>query len=212
MNVADPVARDREAGHGKAAGDEPRRAVETDAVLERLGARTIVLVGMMGCGKSSVGRLLASRLKLPFVDADTEIERAANLTVPEIFARHGETYFRSGEHRVIARLLGQGPQVLATGGGAFMNPETRRLIAESAVSVWLKADFETLFERVSRRTNRPLLQTPDPAGVLRRLMEQRDPVYAGADVSVDSRNVPHEQVVSEVVAALDGYMSGTPSA
>ncbi|MDJ0933143.1 shikimate kinase [Breoghania sp.] len=172
----------------------------------RLGERTIVLVGMMGGGKSSVGRQLAARLKLPFVDADTEIEQAANMTVEEIFHRQGESYFRAGEHRVIARLLGQGPQVLATGGGAYMNADTRRLIAQSGVSVWLRADFDTLFDRVSRRTNRPLLQNPDPAGVLRRLMEQREPVYAEVDISVDSRNVPHEQVVSEVVVAMNAHL------
>ena len=206
MSVADPATGDRGSHGRKNVKSDPAGGPDTDDVRERLGARTIVLVGMMGCGKSSVGRLLAARLKLPFVDADTEIELAANLTIQEIFARHGETYFRAGEHRVIARLLGQGPQVLATGGGAFMNPATRELIAQSGISVWLKADFETLFERVSRRSNRPLLQTPDPAGVLKRLIAQRDPVYAKADVCVDSRNVPHEQVVSEVVAAVDGHM------
>ncbi|WP_321341915.1 shikimate kinase [Breoghania sp.] len=180
---------------------------DVEGVRNRLGKRTIVLVGMMGCGKSSVGRLLANRLNLPFVDADLEIEAAANLTIPEIFERHGEAYFRSGEHRVILRLLGEGPQVLATGGGAFMNPETRREISEKGISVWLKADFETLFTRVSRRTHRPLLQTKDPAAVLRELLRKRNPIYEMADVGVDSRDVPHEQVVSEIVNVLDDFMS-----
>ncbi|WP_321335757.1 shikimate kinase [Breoghania sp.] len=187
-------------------GDQTR-VPDVEGVRTRLGKRTIVLVGMMGCGKSSVGRLLANRLRLPFVDADLEIEAAANLTIPEIFERHGEAYFRSGEHRVIVRLLGEGPQVLATGGGAFMNPETRHSISGNGISVWLKADFETLFARVSRRTHRPLLQTPDPAAVLRELLRKRNPIYEKADVSVDSRDVPHEQVVSDIVNVLDDFMS-----
>ncbi|AXS42290.1 shikimate kinase [Breoghania sp. L-A4] len=185
---------------------------DPDRLRERLGARSIVLVGMMGCGKTSVGRQLAARLKIPFVDADHEIEEAANLTVPEIFARHGEDYFRAGERRVIARLLGQPPRVLATGGGAFMNAQTRANIAERGVSVWLKGDFETLFARVSRRTSRPLLQNPDPEGVMRKLLAERDPVYAQADVTVISRDVPHEVIVDEILAGLDDYFAAHPEA
>lgn len=179
---------------------------ETARLLERLGARSIVLIGMMGCGKSSVGRQLAARLRLPFVDADHEIEQAANLTIPEIFDIHGEDYFRAGEQRVIARLLGQPPQVLATGGGAYMNAQTRAAIGEHAVSVWLKADLETLFERVSRKANRPLLKNPDPKGVMRKLIAERDPVYALADVTVVSRDVSHDVIVDEIVAALAAYL------
>lgn len=180
--------------------------VDIDRLRTRLGDRSVVLVGMMGCGKTSVGRPLAARLKLPFVDADHEIEVAANMAISEIFTQHGEDYFRAGEQRVIARLLRQGAQVLATGGGAFMNAETRSAVKAQAVSVWLKADFETLFERVSRKPTRPLLQGPDPQGTLRRLLREREPVYATADMVIDSRNVPHEQVVTEIVEVLDRFL------
>jgi shikimate kinase len=138
-----------------------------------LGARSVVLVGMMGAGKSSVGRRLATRLGLPFTDADNEIEAAAGMSIPEIFAAHGEAAFRSGEARVIARLLDGGPQVLATGGGAFMNADTRAAIRAKAVSVWLKAEFDVLMRRVKRRSDRPLLKTADPAATLKALMETR---------------------------------------
>lgn len=185
-------------------------AVMTEAapLLPLLGRRSIVLVGMMGAGKSSVGRRLAQRLGLPFADADIEIENAAGMTIPEIFASRGEPEFREGERRVILRLLGQGPIVLATGGGAFMNAETRAAIGRDGVSVWLKAEFEVLMRRVRKRSNRPLLQTPDPEGTLRRLMADRYPVYALADVTILSRDVPHDTVVDEIIEALRQKLQG----
>src|ERR1700756_3673046 len=142
---------------------------ETD-ILSALGARSIVLVGMMGAGKSTIGRRRAARLNLPFVDADTEIEAAAGMTIPEIFEVHGERHFRDGEARVIARLLDGGPGVLATGGGSFMREETRRRIGDKAVSIWLKADTDVIMKRVKRRTDRPLLQTEDPVATVNRLL------------------------------------------
>ncbi|HET9904888.1 MAG TPA: shikimate kinase [Xanthobacteraceae bacterium] len=175
------------------------------AVVAALGRRSIALVGMMGAGKSSVGRRLAIRLNLPFVDADTEIEAAAGMTIPEIFAAHGEGAFRSGEARVIARLLDAGPQVLATGGGAFMNADTRAAIREKAVSVWLKADLDVLMRRVKRRSDRPLLKTADPAATLKALMAEREPVYAEADLIVASRDAPHALVVEDIVAGLQQF-------
>jgi shikimate kinase len=176
-------------------------------ILAGLGRRSIVLVGMMGVGKSSVGRRLAGRLSIPFVDADTEIEMAAGMTIAEIFARHGEPYFRSGEARVIARLLDGGPQVLATGGGAFMNADTRALITVKGVSIWLHADFDVLQRRISkRRSDRPLLQTDDPAETLRRLLAEREPAYALADLTVQSREVPHEAIVADMMAALASFL------
>ena len=168
----------------------------------QLGARSLVLVGLMGAGKSTVGRRLAQTLKLPFRDADHEIEAAAGMTIPEIFAVHGEEHFRDGERRVIARLLQDGPIVLATGGGAFMNEETRGRIAERGISIWLKADLDVLMRRVRKRSTRPLLQNPDPEGTMRRLMELRHPVYATADITVDSHEAPHDRVVTELIKAL----------
>jgi shikimate kinase len=170
-----------------------------------LGTRSLVLVGLMGAGKSTVGRRLAQALKLPFRDADHEIEAAAGMTIPEIFAVHGEEHFRDGERRVIARLLQEGPIVLATGGGAFMNEETRSRIAEHGISIWLKADLDVLMRRVRKRSTRPLLQNPDPEGTMRRLMELRHPVYATADIMIDSHETPHDKVVAEVVRALDEW-------
>ncbi len=179
---------------------------------EALGRRTIVLVGMMGSGKSSVGRRLAARLGLPFSDADTEIEQAAGMTIPEIFAAHGEAFFRDGERRVIARLLGSGPRVLATGGGAFMSDETRERIAAQGISVWLKAEPDVLMRRVRKRANRPLLQTPDPEGTLRNLLSAREPVYALADLTVVSHDAPHEAVVTDLFVALAQYLGlGAPA-
>jgi shikimate kinase len=169
---------------------------------ERLGQRSLVLVGLMGCGKSSVGRRLAAVLELPFVDADDEIERAAGKTIPEIFEAHGEAYFRDGERKVIARLLKSGPQVLATGGGAWMAAETRERAAEDGVSIWLRAELGILMRRVARRDNRPLLKTVDPEARMRALMTERYPIYAEADVTVDSREVPHDVIVDEIVRAL----------
>lgn len=173
-----------------------------------LRGRSLVLVGLMGSGKSTVGRRLASRLDLPFVDADAEIERAAGKTIPEIFAAHGEPYFRDGERRVIARLLAEGGHVLATGGGAFMDTTTRALVRSRGVSVWLKADLDVLMKRVRKRGNRPLLQTPDPEGAMRQLMEVRYPVYAEADITVQSHDSPHEVVVDDVIAAVLDYLPG----
>ncbi|MBD8877316.1 shikimate kinase [Roseibium polysiphoniae] len=171
-------------------------------VVEALGDRSIVLVGIMGSGKSTVGRRLAQKLGLRFIDADTAIEQAANMTIAEIFATHGEPYFRSGEERVIARLLKEGPQVLATGGGAFMSDATRKAISEHGISVWLKADLDTVMTRVRKKATRPLLQNPDPDGTMRELLTARDPVYATADLSVHSREVPHEVVMDEIIEAL----------
>jgi shikimate kinase len=171
----------------------------------QLGSRSLVLVGLMGAGKSTVGRRLAQTLKLPFRDADHEIEAAAGMTIPEIFAVHGEDHFRDGERRVIARLLQEGPIVLATGGGAFMNEETRQRVAECAISIWLKADLDVLMRRVRKRSTRPLLQNPDPEGTMRRLMDLRYPVYATADITIDSHEAPHDKVVAEVVRAVSEW-------
>lgn len=187
----------------------------TEAALDlrqRLGARSIVLVGMMGSGKSTVGSRLAARLALPFVDADHEIEVAAGMSIPDIFASRGEAEFRAGEQRVIARLLTQGPQVLATGGGAFMNADTRARIAERGVSIWLKADPDTLMRRVRKRGNRPLLQTSDPEATLRALLAEREPVYALADLTVTSRDDPHDVVVEAVREAVEQWLEASAGA
>jgi shikimate kinase len=167
--------------------------------------RPIVLVGLMGAGKSSIGRRLAQRLDLPFVDADKEIETAAGCTIEEIFERFGEAAFRDGERRVITRLLDQPAHVLATGGGAFMDPLVRARVGEVAISVWLYADVELLVKRVSRRSNRPLLKAGDPRAVLEQLIEQRYPVYAQADLRIDSADAPPEQTVQKVIDELQRY-------
>ena len=182
--------------------------VDLKHLVAALGKRSIVLVGIMGCGKSTVGKRLAQRLGLEFVDADSEIERAANMTVAEIFAEHGEPYFRSGEERVIARLLQEGPQVLATGGGAFMSDATRSEIETNGLSIWLKVDFETVMARVRRRSTRPLLRNPDPEGTMRKLMAEREPVYARAQLTVTSKDVPHEAVVDQIVLTLADHLYG----
>jgi shikimate kinase len=179
---------DAPARRGAAAGLQPRRA--------------IVLVGLMGAGKTKIGRRLAARLNLPFFDSDEEIESAAGETIEEIFANRGEPAFRDGERRVIARLL-QGPvHVLATGGGAFMDPATRRVIAARGVSVWLRAELDVLFARVSRRANRPLLKTPNPRAVLAELIDRRYPIYAEADITIDSGEGPPDATASRAIAAL----------
>jgi shikimate kinase len=175
------------------------------AVVRALGRRSIVLVGMMGAGKSSVGRRLAGRLGIPFVDADSEIESAAGMTIPEIFAKHGEPYFRAGEARVIARLLDNGPQVLATGGGAVMNQRTRDLIHVKGVSVWLKADLEVLLKRTKRRSDRPLAEK------IKDLLPLREPVYAASDIVVQSRDEPHDNIVDEIIAALPAHLAAAPA-
>ena len=175
------------------------------ALAAALGSRSVVLVGMMGAGKSSIGRRLAGRMEIPFVDADIEIEKAAGMSIAEIFAAHGEAYFRAGEGRVIVRLLDGGPQVLATGGGAFMNPETRAVIRAKGISVWLRATLEVLNRRIKRRGDRPLLKDTDPVETLRRLIDQRYPVYAEADLTVESREVPHETIVDEILAGLHSH-------
>ena len=172
------------------------------ALASRLSGRPLVLVGMMGAGKTTVGRRLASRLGRQFIDSDEEIERAAQMSIPEIFEQRGEGEFRAGEMRVIARLLKEEDIVLATGGGAFVNPETRALVKSGAVSVWLKADLDLLFERVSRRANRPLLKTADPKGTLEKLIADRYPIYAEADLTVVSRDVPQDNVAGDVIVAL----------
>jgi len=172
------------------------------SIAKALGPRSVVLVGMMGSGKSSIGRRLALRLGVSFVDADTEIEQAAGMTIPDIFSVRGESEFRAGEARVILRLLEGGPQVLSTGGGAFMNANTRAAIAAKGVSVWLNAQFEVLMKRIRRRHDRPLLKTEDPAATLRKLMAERYPIYALADLTVESRDVSHDRIVDEIVSAL----------
>lgn len=172
------------------------------AVVGALGTRSIVLVGMMGAGKSSIGRRLAARLGLPFIDADTEIENAAGMSIPEIFAKHGEPYFRAGEKRVIARILDQGPQVLATGGGAVMDAQTRELIRDKGISVWLKADLDVLLKRTKRRGDRPLVDR------MKELLPQREPFYAEADCVVQSRDEPHDVIVDEILAALPLHTGG----
>ncbi|MBN9599166.1 MAG: shikimate kinase [Afipia sp.] len=189
-------------------GSGVNRAAE---IVSALGSRLIVLVGMMGSGKSTVGRRLAARLHLAFVDADQEIEAAAGMSIPDIFATHGEPHFRDGEAKVIARLLDEGPRVLATGGGAVLREETRDRIRDRAVSIWLKADGDVILRRVKRRTERPLLQTADPAGTIDRLIAERGPLYELADIAILSRDVPHEKIVDECIDALHAYLLNRPA-
>ncbi len=172
----------------------------------RLRAHTIVLVGLMGAGKTTVGRRLGQALDMPFVDSDAEIETAAGCSIADIFETFGEAYFRSGERRVIKRLLEGPPQILATGGGAFINAETRALIRSKAISVWLRADLDLLVRRVSRRDTRPLLRNGDPVAIMRRMMEERSPIYAQADIVVDTDDNPHESVVQRVISAVDALL------
>jgi shikimate kinase len=190
----------------------PGASQEAD-ITAALAMRSVVLVGMMGAGKSTIGRRLAARLRRPFVDADAEIELAhAGMTIPEIFASYGEPYFRDGEARVIARLLDSGPAVIATGGGAFMREDTRNRISGKAVSIWLKADADIIMRRVKRRADRPLLQTADPAATIGRLLEEREPIYRHADLTILSREVPHEKIVDECIEALHILLCGEESA
>ncbi len=175
-------------------------------IVSQLKGRSIVLIGLMGAGKTTIGRRLAKKLKLPFADADTEIEKAAGKTVPEIFEEHGEQYFRDGERRVIERLLSEQPRVLATGGGAYMSDETRATIADKGISIWLKADFELLMKRVRKRSNRPLLKTDDPEAVMRKLIAERYPVYGNSNIMVESRDVPHDQIVIACIETLADHL------
>jgi len=170
-------------------------------------AAQIVMVGLMGAGKSAIGRRLASRLGMPFLDADGEIEAAAGMTVSDIFKTHGEAEFRKGELKVMTRLLDGSPKILATGGGAFMDDTVRGLIKENAVSVWLKADLDTLVERTSRRNHRPILKQDDPRQILAQLIDERYPVYAQSDITVESTDCPPEETVEDVAATLDAYFS-----
>lgn len=167
--------------------------------------RTIALVGLMGAGKSTVGRRLADVLGRTFCDSDDEIEEAAGLSIADIFALHGEKEFRRGEKRVLERLLNNPPHVLATGGGAYLDPDTRKLMRERAVTVWLNADLETLWERVNRRNHRPLLKNADARGVLTRLLEERTPIYSKADLVVNSMDGPHAATVDKIIDALKGW-------
>ena len=191
---------------------DPAAAQRAAEVRSALGRRSIVLVGMMGAGKSSVGRRLAQHIDLPFLDADAEIETAAGMTIPEIFETHGEAYFRAGEARVLARLLDDGPRVLATGGGAWMNADTRARIKATAVSVWLKAEVDVLLRRVRKRGGRPLLASPDPEATLRALVAARYPTYGLADLTVVSRDAPHEHVIAEVLETLHGHLTTASAA
>ena len=200
-------ARDKSWMPESASPQQPRTPQEAE-ILAALGRCSVVLVGMMGAGKSTIGRRLAGRLHLPFLDADIEIEAAASMSIPEIFETRGEDYFRDGEARVIARLLNSGPAIIATGGGAFMREETRKRISDKAVSIWLKADADVIMKRVKRRADRPLLQTADPAATIRRLIEERHPVYELADIAIASRDVVHEKIVEECIAALHLHLCG----
>jgi shikimate kinase len=182
------------------------RDTHKDELNALLAGRPLVLVGMMGAGKTTVGRRLATRLGRRFVDSDEEVEKAAGMSIEDIFASRGEVDFRAGEVRVIARLLKDHDLVLGTGGGAFINTETRALVKSSAVSVWIKADFELLFQRVQRRSNRPLLKTANPRQTLQELIDKRYPVYAEADVTVVSKDVPQDQVATEVIEAVLAFL------
>ncbi len=193
----------RLAEHSK---DRDRQLAE---IRQSLGPRSIVLIGLMGAGKTAVGRRLANWLGLPFVDADSEIEEAAGQSINEIFAEHGEAYFRTGERKVIARLLENGPQVLATGGGAYMDPETRAAISAHGTSIWLKASLRVLLKRVGRHDNRPLLQADNPEAVLKKLMAERSPIYEQSDITVESREVPHEVIVGTIIDALSAQFGCT---
>ncbi len=179
---------------------------KADMVRQLLGAKVVVLVGLMGAGKSTVGRKVATMLNLPFKDADNEIESAARMSVPELFDAYGEAEFRDLERRVILRLLEDGPMVLATGGGAYMNAETREAIAANGVSIWLNAELDVLMDRVSRRQNRPLLKNDDPRGVMQRLMNERYPIYALADVHAMTRDDKKEVIAGELIDVLIAHL------
>lgn len=181
------------------AGDDAK------AIRAGLGGRVIVFIGLMGAGKTSIGRRLAQALDLPFIDSDHEIETVSRMSVSELFAQYGEPEFRALEQRVIERLLQQGPRIVSTGGGAFMNPQTREAIAEFGISIWLRADLDLLMARVARKQTRPLLKNADPRGVMRKLMDERYPVYAKADITVETREARREVITQEVLEALRAY-------
>ena len=185
--------------------DHAHSPAEIDALARRID-RPLVLVGMMGVGKTSVGKRLAAALGLPFVDADDEIEQAAQMSIPEIFERFDEAYFRDGERRVIARLVAGPRRVIATGGGAFVNSDTRRMILEKAIAVWIDSDIDTLMERVGRKDNRPLLKQGNPREILTRLKAERESAYAEAQIHVTSGNVPHTRTVSEILKGIDQWL------
>ena len=183
-----------------------------DALISRLGTRSIVFVGLMGAGKTAIGRKVAAALGLPFIDSDHEIESVSRMTIPDLFGRYGEAEFRALEQRVILRLLENGPQVLATGGGAYMNEQTRQAISASGVSVWLKADIDVLLERVSKKQNRPLLKNSDPRGVLEKLAAERHPTYALADITVPTRDDRREVIAGEVIEAINRSLQAADAA
>jgi shikimate kinase len=184
---------------------------DVSALRQALGGSSVVLVGMMGSGKSSVGKRLAARLGMAFVDADAEIEAAAGMPIDEIFSQRGEAEFRDGERRVIARVLDtRSPLVLATGGGAWMNTETRQRISTAGISIWLKADMDVLMRRVRKRANRPLLRTADPDATMRRLLDLREPLYGLADITLTSRDEPHDVVVEDAIMALRNHLGVIP--
>jgi shikimate kinase len=186
----------------------PTLAAENTAdLLARLGSRSIVFVGLMGAGKTAIGRKVGGMLGLPFTDSDHEIESVSRMTIPDLFERYGEAEFRSLEQRVIVRVLESGPQVLSTGGGAFMNEQTREAIATYGLSVWLKADVDTLLDRVSKKQNRPLLKNADPRAVLEKLMLERNPVYALSDVTVATRDERKEVIAGEVIEAIGRHLT-----
>lgn len=173
---------------------------------DKLGERTIVFVGLMGAGKTAIGRQVAQILDLPFADSDHEIEAVSKMTVPELFERYGEPEFRALEQRVIERLMKGGPRIVSTGGGAFMNAQTRQVIRDHGLAVWLKADLDLLMERVSKRQNRPLLKDPDPRGVMLRLMEERYPIYAQAHLTFETRDAKREIITEETLQAIARYL------
>jgi shikimate kinase len=194
-------------------GEPPTMDAMTDALpavpadlLDRLGTRSIVFIGLMGAGKTAIGRKVAQALGLPFIDSDHEIETVSRMTIPELFEHYGEPEFRALEERVISRLVKDGPQVLSTGGGAFMNANTRAAVATDGVSVWLKADLDTLMARVVRKPNRPLLQNPDPRGVMQKLMNDRYPVYGLANIIVQTREAKREEIMAEVIASIADWL------
>jgi shikimate kinase len=187
----------------------PQSAEATAELLRKLGSRSIVFVGLMGAGKTAIGRRVAAALDLPFTDSDQEIETVSRMTIPELFERYGEAEFRALEQRVILRVLENGPRILSTGGGAFMNAQTRAAIAEHGLSVWLKADLDILMDRVSKKQNRPLLKNADPRGTLEKLMLERYPVYAEANLTVPTREERKEVIAAEVIEAIGRHLAPT---